>query len=99
MQAAQSGRIVNPNLAAQFFEELEDTAKRYCNYDGWGFADGDWAQPYQGDVTISPPNETAPQAHRMFGRSVWSKEAPEAGAGRSYQFFVEVIFISERLGG
>ena len=58
---------------------------------------------------------TAFQAHRMFGRSkeahrmfgriretlptVWSKEAPEAGAGRSYQFVVKVIFISERLGG
>ena len=70
MQAVQNSRFLNPNRAVQIPEELEDSAGRFYDYEVWELPEGPQAQLDQGDVTISLPNETAFQAHRMVGRFV-----------------------------
>ena len=58
-------------------------------------------------MTLAPLHDAAFQSHRMFGRPVWSKEAPnhinsgspEAGAGRLNQYVVTVGWLSKRFEG
>ena len=107
MHSAQNGGFFNPNRGAQIFEELQDPAKRYYNVAERELPEGTVAQLVQEDVTISLPRDTALQAHRMFGRFVLSKEAPnhinpgdpEAETGRLNQFAVKASFVSKRLEG
>ena len=56
---------------------------------------------------MRPPYDAAFQARRMFGRFVWSQEAPnhmypgspEASTGRVYQSVVKVGFLPKRFEG
>ena len=107
MQAIQNGRFLNLTRAAQIFEELEDPAERYHNYEEWELQEGAQARLNQGEATISPPNETAFRAPRVFGHIACSVKAPNhiapgapgGGAGRLYQFVTQLSFLSKRFEG
>ena len=100
MWAAQNGRFLNPNRAAQVFEEISDSGRRVCNYEEWELPEEAHAQLIQGEATILFPHDVAFRAMRMSARSVWPKEAPghvnpgapKAGKGRLYQFVATISF-------
>ena len=63
-------------------------------FNEWELPTGATAEMFQGEPTISSPQELSGQLNRIYARFVWSKEipghlnpgAPERGAERLYQF-------------
>ena len=107
MQAVQTGRLFGRRRGVQIIEELQDPVKRYYNFAEWVPPEGAVARLAQEAVALALPRDAAFQAHRMFGRFVWPKEAPnhinhgapEAGTGRVYRFVANVSFPSKRFEG
>ena len=78
-QMPYKGMVFNflkPYRAVQICGELQDSAKRCYTYEEWEPPEGAIARLFHGYVTFAPPRDAAFQAHRMFGRSAWSEEAP-----------------------
>ena len=107
MIATSNGRFLNPQRALQIYEEIEAPHTLYYNYDEWELPPGAEAHMISGEPTISYPFKQSGQLNRLYARFVWSKEipghvnpgAPEAGAGRLYQFVGKVSFTSAQYEG
>ena len=107
MLATSNGRFVNPFRAVQVYEKIDNPNRKLYNFNEWELPTGATAEMFQGEPTISSPQELSGQLNRIYARFVWSKEipghlnpgAPEKGAGRLYQFAKKVSFDSvEREG-
>ena len=102
-----NGHFLSPNQSLQISDPVGDSAQRYYNYEKWEIPEVAQVQLGQGVLTFLLPIDTAFRAQRMYGRFIWSEEAPnhinpgdpEAAKGRLRQFVAEISFPSKRFEG
>ena len=90
MLATSNGRFVNPFRAVRVYEKIDNPDRKLYNFNEWELPTGATAEMFQGEPTISSPQELSGQLNRVYARFVWSKEvpgrlnpgAPEKGAGK-----------------
>ena len=75
-RVVRNGRLLNPNRAVRIFGEINDSTKRYYNFEEWELPEGAQAQLNQGEASILLPNETDYRSMRIFGRLARSEAAP-----------------------
>ena len=103
-QETARGRFLNPGRALQLYEEIDDPANRYFNYDAKKTPEVARAQVSGGEATIYLSSQAAAQAARVSARFVWSKRAPdhinpaapEGSKGRLYRPITKVSFQSKK---